>query len=63
MKELIKNIVVRSDFLSALRRWAKAGAGELSFYRMRRSYGRTTHGARIGLYKGCLLYTSDAADD
>lgn len=52
MKELIKNIVVRSDFLSALRRWAKAGAGELSFYRMRRSYGRTTHGARIGLYKG-----------
>lgn len=52
MKELIKDIVVRSDFLSALRRWFRAGVGALSFYRMRKSYGKTTYGARINMYKG-----------
>ena len=52
MKELIKDIVVRSVFLSALRRWFRAGVGALSFYRMRKSYGKTTYGARINMYKG-----------
>lgn len=52
MRELIKKIVVRSDLLSALRRHAAAGMGELRYCILKKSYHRTAYGARMNMYKG-----------
>lgn len=52
MKEMIKDIVVHSDFLSTLRRWGAAVKGEFLFVIRKKSYSKTTYGARINSYKG-----------
>ena len=52
IKARIKAAVVRSDILSAFRRRAVAGMGEISFRIMKRSYGQTAYGDRIRAFRG-----------